>query len=761
MAYLNLPNRPSHAHPPQKQNGLGMLEVLLFISILGGLAATGYLEWQSRETIKTAREERQSLSQADTALLTFATVNHRLPCPDIDRDGLEDCASNAQKGWLPSLTLQLAGADPGVSTGQLRYLLQRGAPTPTPTFDLASDGDDWRPLEYDDGSPANFDAMRKTTATGGSYQVGIRTLADLCQRLAVGSGTTLAPGMAQVRSSPPRAVAYAVVHPGIADKDNNGSLFEGANATAVGDSVEDPARAPLLADYDDRVLERSFTSLQAAFNCQPLLQSINTVALGLDVIDQVEDMRKGNMASAIKSMVFATTAAVMTGVELTVTVIEAISETGNGVVAGTACGVSLGIAQNACIATGMHVGAAVVAGVTTGANIVVIAANIAAAAAAGAAVALSDITKNAATLTAECPKVDVRSSVIALRNEWNAAQVNRDNLQVELTKKQADLAVAIAARDNAYNRWLAAVRDNTNSSSIDFRHGTLFAAANSWYTNDLAALMTKAQMDHAQEAVNIANDLVIKANEQMANRLTVAAALRLEFVRVKALFDAEPETLPPSALKNELRVDLARIQERLRVAEDPTVLQAVIDRAVLDSSKAVGDRNLAIAANDAAQSTRNTSRTAYENAYAAMLDAAFGQYSVGSPFVATVCSERNATPPPTCPPGSRQTRSNIAFALIDVYGDSNVFAFDSGSVQPNARSRFMNPEKIKREVAALQKQVDDANERVISARKRYDELSALSNNPPVCNITGTGVDPWSPTSAAGLLLNVDIKGGTR
>jgi hypothetical protein len=410
--------------------------------------------------------------------------------------------------------------------------------------------------------------------------------------------------------------------------------------------------------------------------------------------------------------------------------------------------------------------------VNTGGNIGVIALNITAAAAAGAAVALSDITKNAATLTAECPKVDVAASVTRLRNEWNAAQVNRDKLQKELTAKQAELDLAIRARDNAYNSWLAAVRDNTNSSSIDFRYDTLFAAANAWYTNDLAALTTKAKMDFAQETVTIADKRVIEYNRQMANRDTEAAALRAQVGPLKARVDAEPEGL----IKDKLRLDLAKIEGRLRLVERPSQaeidgavpdrLQAEIDRAVADRLKAEGDLALAVAANDAAQSARDTSRTAYENAYAAMLDAAYGPYTVGSPFVATVCSERNATPPVTCPAGSRQTRPAIFGGLFDVYGyfgfdSAGIISFSDGSVQPAAKSKFMNPETVRREVAALQNQVDDANERVSRAKKGYDEMLALSNNPPVCNITGTGVDPWSPTSAAGLLLNVDIKGGTR
>ena len=110
----------------RRQRGLGLLEVLLFIAIVGGLALVGYLEWRERSALQSSRQERASLSQADTAVITFATVMQRLPCPDTDRDGLEDCAAGAQKGWLPSVSLKLAGADAGVGVRHHRVVVAPG-----------------------------------------------------------------------------------------------------------------------------------------------------------------------------------------------------------------------------------------------------------------------------------------------------------------------------------------------------------------------------------------------------------------------------------------------------------------------------------------------------------------------------------------------------------------------------------------------------------------------------------------------------------
>ena len=152
---------------PDSARGFGMLQVLLLIAAMAGLATIGYLQWRERSAIDSSRQERQALAQADQAIVAYATVANRLPCPDMDRDGEEDCGVvTNQKGWLPSVTLRLAGADPGVDVGQLRYLVQRGAGE----NNLSALTDSWRPLEYDG---TTFAAMRST-----GYPSNILTLTD-------------------------------------------------------------------------------------------------------------------------------------------------------------------------------------------------------------------------------------------------------------------------------------------------------------------------------------------------------------------------------------------------------------------------------------------------------------------------------------------------------------------------------------------------------------------------------------------------------
>ena len=147
-----------------------------------------------------------------------------------------------------------------MEVGQLRYVVQRGGGN----FDLTVLDDAWRPLSYDNDN-GTFDAFIDTTAvTDGKYPVDILTVSDLCQQLSNAAATPLAAGMAGVGATPTRALAYALVHPGVEDRDGDGSTFDGANALTT-PVVDDPTRSPGLATYDDIVFERSYGSLQQAF----------------------------------------------------------------------------------------------------------------------------------------------------------------------------------------------------------------------------------------------------------------------------------------------------------------------------------------------------------------------------------------------------------------------------------------------------------------------------------------------------------------
>jgi len=90
----------------RRESGLTLIELSLVLIILGLL---GLMGWRLALLI----DQKQGLlaappllERAEQALLAFAAIHDRLPCPDQDQDGQEDCGAG-EVGTLPWLTLQL------------------------------------------------------------------------------------------------------------------------------------------------------------------------------------------------------------------------------------------------------------------------------------------------------------------------------------------------------------------------------------------------------------------------------------------------------------------------------------------------------------------------------------------------------------------------------------------------------------------------------------------------------------------------------
>ncbi|MFZ2827536.1 hypothetical protein [Hydrogenophaga sp.] len=724
----------------QAQRGLGLLEVLLFVFVLSGMVLAGYLGWRERTALQTARTEKSTLSQADQAVITFATVMRRLPCPDTDRDGSEDCGANAQKGWLPSTTLRLAGADPGVAIGQLHYLVQRG----TTDIDLAMLSDSWRPLEYDDAVPT-FAAMRDTTASGGTYQADILTLPDLCQRLGEGTGATFSTALAHVTSSPERPVAYALVHPGLADEDGDGSLFDGVNPDAV-NAFDDPNRSPLLGGYDDLVLERSFTSLQAAFSCQPLAQSIDSLALGLDVVDQVDQMREDNIDAAERAVIFAALGAAITAVELTASIVEAASDAGNAAADAALCGASLGLAVNACAAIGPHIGGAVAAGITTGFNIASIALNVTAAALAGNALVLADNSRPPSSVA--CPVPNVADALARAQADRDDAVADLAQLQTDLANAQARLATANTARTNAINSLYAAIRNGTGSAQIDDRVPPLIAAAGDYVARQRAYDEAAADVNNYQTLVTNWSATVADYDAMLATRTTRIPVLQAEITALDTQIAATTDPVARDALiatRTEKSGELLLLQDLTTLNNERN--NAITERDTASANLAAAQTALALAG-PALTAARNQYQTTYSNIVNVT------QYSFGPLNAFVACNPALVNP---CPNGSVNTAPAVQAAMTALLGASG----NTGSVQPQTTSRFVSPYTIQSEIDGIQAELNSAGDRVTRAQDLYDDVLAQSQNPPSCTVTGSGVTPWSPAAAGDILVNTDIKGGTR
>lgn len=735
---------PFTAHRPHRapghSRGFGLVQVLLLISVMAGLAAIGYMQWRERTAVDNSRQERQALSQADRAIIAFATVAHRLPCPDTNRDGLEDCGAGNQSGWLPSVSLRLAGADAGVDVGQLRYLVQREGGV----NDLTLLSDSWTPLEYDDVGKTFF-SMRTTGA--GAYPADILTLTDLCQRLEVGRTTPLAGTMARLNSTPQRSTAYALAHPGNGDANGDGNLFDGANAGANPNMLEDPARRPLLATYNDLVLERSYASLLSAFHCRPLIDSINTVALAHDVTASVAEMRADNIEAATRAVAFAVLAAAMTALEITLTVLEGTSDAGNAAAEWVICAASLGLAVNACAAAPQHTVAIGLAGGVVAANLVAVGLNVTAAVLAGNALAMADSSIDPSTI--KCPVMDA-SLKQRMLDSAQAAVTDATNKRVEwegklATERNVNLPNAIAAKNAAVTALTNALKNGGHSIAtiIGTRIDTLLFNADAWATASYALEAAQSRVDQATRERDTWAAEVNKYNAMLANRPAAITRLTNEIAALDVLI----ATNPPN--KTDLENQRAGKNAELQLAKDPTGLTSVRDKAVVSRDAAQDVLNTATTARNTAQTTFNNAQTDYQSSYTNLTNG-LGRYAIldaAGNVVRYACTT-------ACQIGDTNVSGAVNAALWDLFGFP-------GTTAPSTDAKYLKPTKIQRLIDAYVVALDNAKKAEDEAKKQQAQIQNMVNNPGACNITGKGVTPMTPDHAAGILADVDRKGGTR
>lgn len=249
---------------PRRKAGFGLLETMLLLALMTTAIIAGYLYVHYTETARIARQQEALLQQADRQVQAFAVDNFRLPCPDTNNDGVEDCSSNAVVGRLPYKTLGLDGAQINTGVNQLRYQVARSG------TDLAVASNTFEPTDLESNVYA-FDHLNGT---------------DFCTVLSAASSTSM-------------TRAYAVAAPGAVDKDGDGSLFDGKNTGTT--ELDSPTRAG-SASYDDHVLSVTPYELGARSGCNMTNHSLQAMTLSYDVISEVNDQNADSLESAQQSM---------------------------------------------------------------------------------------------------------------------------------------------------------------------------------------------------------------------------------------------------------------------------------------------------------------------------------------------------------------------------------------------------------------------------------------------------------------------------
>lgn len=120
-------------------NGFSLIEMAVVLMILGLLLSLFLMPLAASIENERRNETRDRMEEIKEALIGYAIVNGRLPCPDSNNDGLENsgCAalSSTSTGQLPWLNLGIDGHD---SWG--RYYAYAVSTNFTTPFTLTTEG---------------------------------------------------------------------------------------------------------------------------------------------------------------------------------------------------------------------------------------------------------------------------------------------------------------------------------------------------------------------------------------------------------------------------------------------------------------------------------------------------------------------------------------------------------------------------------------------------------------------------------------------
>jgi prepilin-type N-terminal cleavage/methylation domain-containing protein len=216
--------------------GFTLLELTLVLLVLGVLGLFASFAFSGAEDVRQRQQAQAEAEAARQALRAFLLSNKRLPCPDTDADGYEDCAATGETGTLPYHTLGLADA----AHNRMFYGVYRDA-----------DIDITRLVERTDdaeGAPGYLGL--------GDAIAALRDIPEVLDTDHIYTAGIDADGVSDCDAG--RNAAFLLIVPN-ADRDGTGGVLDGPNV--AGDSCYASAHQPLARDYDDVVVAESPSAL--------------------------------------------------------------------------------------------------------------------------------------------------------------------------------------------------------------------------------------------------------------------------------------------------------------------------------------------------------------------------------------------------------------------------------------------------------------------------------------------------------------------
>lgn len=265
-------NRPSF----KRQSGFTILELVAVLALTGGLIFALAYKTADIAQQRANQNTTQNLALADQHLREFAARVGRLPCPDSNGTGVEDCG--VSKGTLPYRTLGLVAIGYQQGDIPIRYGVFR------------------KPMDADLAVRSNH--FQPTNADNTTYAFNNRNSLDFCIGLRNAAQQPVSTSYLYQQSPgfTPKPMAYMLAAPGQRDADGINGPYDGLNADN-GAGFQSPD-TPISPTYDDQTQGRGFDELSSFMRCEVTLRSLDLAANAIAFEEEVIAFAESNAETA-------------------------------------------------------------------------------------------------------------------------------------------------------------------------------------------------------------------------------------------------------------------------------------------------------------------------------------------------------------------------------------------------------------------------------------------------------------------------------
>ncbi|MBF0186397.1 MAG: type II secretion system protein [Magnetococcales bacterium] len=290
-----LSNRPPKRSLHSSMAGFNFLELSIAIAIVGMITGVALSTSTSRNAVEqmahrsVAKQSMQVMGQAENIILGYAMRTERLPCPDVNDDGREDCAASNSVGTVPYLDIGLSQPFLDGNGNPVRYGVYRN---PNDKADLTTISDRLKPWLL----PITRDPAGPNDAGSIAAHTGYQNRLDLCRSLYNAIRSTPSSSHVHVKDgSFIRNMSYILASGGMMDADGDGSHFDGINAKSPLKQFETPDRRKsdnsageedsVIGGYDDIVKVMPFGVLAYKQGCFEANMAMKALAMSTIAAD--------------------------------------------------------------------------------------------------------------------------------------------------------------------------------------------------------------------------------------------------------------------------------------------------------------------------------------------------------------------------------------------------------------------------------------------------------------------------------------------